>query len=158
MHNPSHTVEEAWKTKLNKNMLTINEAALLHGHKGPWLVLGYKIGLKAVEILKPENEHQLQCTAILPMKTPYTCSLDGIQASTKCTLGKLNIKVIESNNSNNITYIFINKNTEESLEIKLKPQVEEKISQIYNDRGLEAAAKWVEEEELCNLIIMKQST
>ncbi|MCD6535708.1 MAG: formylmethanofuran dehydrogenase subunit E family protein [Thaumarchaeota archaeon] len=72
----------------------LEQAARFHGHLGPFLVLGLKAGLRAVEILgwKPLK---MRATIILVRKIPYTCFLDGVQFATGCTLGKGNIKVLE---------------------------------------------------------------
>jgi len=72
----------------------LEQAARFHGHLGPFLVLGLKAGLRAVEILgwKPLK---MMATIILVRKIPYTCFLDGVQFATGCTLGKGNIEVRE---------------------------------------------------------------
>ena len=72
----------------------LEQAARFHGHLGPFLVLGLKAGLRAVEILgwKPLK---MRATIILVRKIPYTCFLDGVQFATGCTLGKGNIEVLE---------------------------------------------------------------
>ncbi len=127
--------------------LTLDEAAALHGHKGPWLVIGYRAGERAVEVLKPSTEMDLSCTARSPLRTPYTCALDGIQASAKCTLGKLNIKVEESDH---IEFSFANVRDGRVLRLKLKPEVPETIERI-SERSVAEAAKWVEVQPLCNL-------
>jgi len=81
---------------------------------GPFLVLGYRIGKYAVEHLAPRDEFDLLTEVFIPLKTPYSCILDGIQCSTKCTLGKWNIKwheselyrIIVSNRRNNTRIVF----------------------------------------------------
>ncbi len=130
--------------------LSLDEAAKLHGHKGPWLVLGYKAGLRANEVLKPNTEHDLFCRAYTPLKTPYTCALDGIQASTRCTLGKLSIEVVKSE-VNEIKFVFLDKRTGRKLEVKLKEGVASLIEEMISKRGLSEAAKAIEDEEICEL-------
>ncbi len=76
--------------------LTLEEAGVFHGHIGPFLTIGYRAGEYAREVLKPVNEHDLIAEVELPMEIPYTCILDGIQCSSKCTLGKMNITAIKS--------------------------------------------------------------
>ena len=77
-------------------MLSPDEAVKLHGHKGPFLALGYKAGMYAHKSLKPKNIEDMYCIVKLPYRTPYSCIVDGIQASTYCTVGKCNIRIIES--------------------------------------------------------------
>ncbi len=127
--------------------LTLDEAAALHGHKGPWLVIGYRAGVRAVEVLKPDTEMDLSCTVKSPLKTPYTCALDGIQASARCTLGKLNIKVEESNF---IEFSFTNVKNGKMLKLRLKPEIPDAIEKI-SKRSIAEASKWVEVQPICNL-------
>ncbi|RLE58087.1 MAG: hypothetical protein DRJ35_08580 [Thermoprotei archaeon] len=77
-------------------MLTPDGAARLHGHKGPFLALGYRAGEYAYKVLKPKNIKDLRCRVYLPLRTPYTCILDGIQASSGCTVGKRTLEFYES--------------------------------------------------------------
>ena len=99
--------------------LTIEEAAKFHGHLGPFLLLGYMAGTLARETLKPKDEHDLHAEVTLPLKTPYTCVVDGIQCSTRCTLGKLNIK-IKPSNKEIITIMIKCKSSGKVLEITVK--------------------------------------
>ncbi|HDJ89066.1 MAG TPA: hypothetical protein ENG40_00020 [Thermoprotei archaeon] len=84
-----------------------------------------------------------------PIKTPYTCAIDGIQASTQCTIGKLNIELRESN-VDNIRYIFLDKISGRRLEICLKKNIVKLLMNI-DKIGLAKLTKLVEEESLCNL-------
>ncbi len=127
--------------------LTLDEAAVLHGHKGPWLVIGYRAGARAVEVLKPDTEMDLSCRVKSPLKTPYTCALDGIQASTRCTLGKLNIKVEESDF---IEFSFTNVKNGKTLRLRLKPEIPDAIEKI-SKRSIAEASKWVEVQPICDL-------
>ncbi len=61
-----------------------------HGHLGPFLVLGLRAGLLANKLIG-RNPLSNLARVRLPLKKPYSCFLDGIQISTGCTLGKLNI-------------------------------------------------------------------
>lgn len=129
--------------------LSLEETARLHGHKGPWLVIGYRAGTRAREVLKPKTEHDLRCIARLPKKIPYTCSLDGIQASTSCTLGKLSIEVEDTDGV--IEFEFINRSTGRRLKLRLKSEIVDIVEEIYRREGLSGAAKFIEEIELCRL-------
>jgi len=128
--------------------LTLEEAARLHGHKGPWLVIGYRAGMRAREILKPETEHDLTCVAKVPKKVPYTCSVDGIQASAGCTLGKLTIGITDSNS---IEFEFTHRASGKKVLLKLRKDIPKLIESKYREGGLEAAAKCVEDMELQEL-------
>ncbi len=129
-------------------MLSLEEAVKMHGHKGPWLVLGYKAGLRALELLKPENEHDLICVVRCPLRTPYTCSVDGIQASTGCTLGKMSIRV---ENSDTVEFTFFNKRKKSSLSLRLRESAREKIESILSSEGMISANSYVERAELSEI-------
>ncbi|MEM0203939.1 MAG: formylmethanofuran dehydrogenase subunit E family protein [Archaeoglobaceae archaeon] len=127
-------------------MLSLDDAVRMHGHKGPWLVLGYRAGLRALEVLKPEDEHDLVCTVKCPLRTPYTCSIDGIQASTGCTLGKMSIR-IEENDA--VEFVFSNKKG--LLRLRVRDHVLEKIKSILSSKGMSSASDYVERAEFNEL-------
>lgn len=62
-----------------------------HGHVGPFVVLGHRIGLRAREVLGATKYFGMDVAVIGPEVTPYTCLMDGLQTGTGCTLGKGNI-------------------------------------------------------------------
>jgi len=128
--------------------LSLDEAARLHGHKGPWLVIGYRAGSRAREVLKPETEHDILCIVRVPKKTPYTCTVDGIQASAGCTLGKLSIDIEESNA---IEFEFRHRVSGKKLVLKLRREVLKIIEDVYREKGLEVAARCIEELEFQKL-------
>jgi len=129
--------------------LTLEEAVRLHGHKGPWLVLGYKAGLRAREYLKPTTEHDMVCIVRVPKKTPYTCTIDGIQAAAGCTLGKLTISVEDCKD---IELEFMNRVNGKKLVLRLRSRVRGIIEELSSKKGLEAGgAEWVEKAPLQEL-------
>lgn len=66
----------------------LRAATDLHGHFGPFLALGVRMGLYALrELGVKEGDTGLHTTVWLEYATPISCILDGIQASTKCTVG-----------------------------------------------------------------------
>jgi formylmethanofuran dehydrogenase subunit E len=67
-----------------------------HGHLGPFLVFGLRMGRVAVQRLKPKHIHELSATVWTKTSPPQSCVLDGIQVSSGCTLGKGNIRVEKS--------------------------------------------------------------
>jgi formylmethanofuran dehydrogenase subunit E len=71
--------------------LTYKEAVRFHGHDGPFLALGYRLGIFLVKELKPEGIMGLRITVKTKIKKPYTCVLDGLQCSTFATCGKGNL-------------------------------------------------------------------
>ncbi len=64
-----------------------------HGHLGPYLVFGLRMGLLARRRLGFEGHFDLRVTARTGSETPVSCMVDGLQISTGATLGKGNIEV-----------------------------------------------------------------
>jgi len=106
----------------------IKKAVDFHGHLGPFLVIGVRMGLIGLRELElKEGAEKLHVTALLKYSVPFSCVLDGLQVTTGCTFGnqKLTLK-----NSLSITAEFqlpnkkqatvtINQNTFDNLKRKL---------------------------------------
>lgn len=75
--------------------LSYAQTVRFHGHDGPFLALGYRLGTLLLEELRPDSIMDLKLTVRSRIKKPYTCILDGLQCSTFATLGKGNISVVE---------------------------------------------------------------
>jgi len=140
-------MSELDKVRCNR-FLTLEDAAALHGHLGPFLVIGYRIGLHAVEKLKPKNEFCLEVIAHLPAKTPYTCMLDGLQCSTKCTLGKGNIIHI---NSSEMKITIRHKCTGKTLTYLVKNLFIDKINNTNKIEHASDLAKTTPINEICTI-------
>jgi formylmethanofuran dehydrogenase subunit E len=109
----------------------IESAARLHGHLGPFLVLGVRIGEAAKSNLHVDerSSHRLQAIVRTPLSTPFSCVIDGIQASTTCTVGNQRLKIEKSateisasftlQGTNKTTKILVNHDTVESLVKKM---------------------------------------
>lgn len=67
-----------------------------HGHLGPYVVLGYRLGERLLGVLNSEKYTGLTIIVICAPKPPHTCLLDGLQISTGCTMGKQNLKLLPS--------------------------------------------------------------
>jgi len=75
----------------------LNRAEEFHGHIGPFLVLGVRMGLIGVrELGAKENKETLHVTAMLKHSVPFSCVVDGIQVATKCTIGNRKLKLRSS--------------------------------------------------------------
>ncbi|MEM2318727.1 MAG: formylmethanofuran dehydrogenase subunit E family protein [Candidatus Bathyarchaeia archaeon] len=112
-------------------VLSIKNAENLHGHLGPFLVIGVKMAKLAMKELNASENKVLsmQIFAKLPLITPFSCVLDGIQATTHCTVGNRKLRVKSSDND--ITVTFKLKSQDKTVKIRVKPQlVEELMSQL----------------------------
>lgn len=78
-----------WSTGL------LDRAVEFHGHGGPFMVVGLRMGLAALRRLDARGWFDLRCRAELRGGPPGSCVIDGIQCSTGCTMGKHNIDVEE---------------------------------------------------------------
>jgi len=109
----------------------IRNAENLHGHLGPFLVIGVKMARLAKKTLNLDEAKQrdMQILAKLPLVTPFSCILDGVQATTKCTIGNGKLKVKRSNGD--ITAIFKLKSQDKAVKILVKNQlIDELKSQL----------------------------
>ncbi len=66
-----------------------------HGHGGPFMVIGLRMGQTALNILDARGWFGIKCKALLRWRPPDSCVLDGIQMSTGCTTGKHNLIITE---------------------------------------------------------------
>jgi formylmethanofuran dehydrogenase subunit E len=83
-------------TKKEEIDLLIERAIEFHGHLGPFLVLGLRIGLAGLKELDVKaGERKLQVTAKLPHSIPFSCTVDGLQIATKCTVGNKRLKIVD---------------------------------------------------------------
>jgi len=114
-----------------KLKLLIEDAERFHGHLGPFLVIGVRMGRLAEKILFAEGKKniKLQVYAKLPLLTPFSCILDGIQTTTKCTVGNQKLKV--ENSQKEITAHFELQKPNKSLKVTVNPKmIEELINKI----------------------------
>ncbi len=63
-----------------------------HGHLGPYVVLGYRMGRLARKALEV-GAFDLSVDVFTGTEPPLSCLVDGVQVGSTCTLGKGNISV-----------------------------------------------------------------
>jgi len=67
-----------WEKDVNSNVENaLKRAVEIHGHLGPFLVLGVKMGLLAKSLL---NKGIQKCEVEVIDEKPYLCAVDGIRA------------------------------------------------------------------------------
>ncbi len=97
----------------NENKLNLNALEDFHGHLGPYLVAGARMGLIANKIL---SSNKLEKTCIVRCSNPpMSCIIDGIQFTSGCTYGTGRIV---ATNEEILEAIFILEDRE--LRIRLK--------------------------------------
>jgi formylmethanofuran dehydrogenase subunit E len=67
-------------------------AGRFHGHIGPFLAIGLRMGLVATERLGRAPMKMRVVVRVMP-RPPRSCVVDGVQYSTGCTMGKANIEI-----------------------------------------------------------------
>ncbi len=105
----------------------MKDAAELHGHLGPFLVIGVRMGKAARQILNSRNNESrgLRATVRVPLLTPFSCILDGIQSATHCTIGNQRLRVKKSRRK--ITAQFETKGSDKILLISVNPKIVEEL-------------------------------
>ncbi len=72
------------------------EIERMHGHVGPWNVLGWRIGQAALREFDVKwGRHDLDIICYIPMETPYSCMADGLVIGTGNCIGRLDIRLAE---------------------------------------------------------------
>ena len=74
----------------------IARGSLLHGHLGPFLVAGIRMGLLALQLLESPGYFGIQAESEAGSVTPQSCLNDGIQIGSGCTAGKGNLTIVGS--------------------------------------------------------------
>ena len=111
-------------TEENKQLrMQIEDAVKLHGHLGPFLVIGVRMGQVANRILDPQKHQHadLKVSVELHLDTPFSCTLDGIQSVTHCTIGNQRLTAKESRRK--ITARFEATDSDKILAITVNPEV-----------------------------------
>lgn len=89
-----HTHNGCQYLNLEKNF-TVADLAAFHGHLGPYIVIGYRIGKYARKHVC-DNPFDLRARVYCAGMPPQSCLADGVQLGSGCTLGKRNIEIVES--------------------------------------------------------------
>jgi len=103
----------------------IEKAADFHGHLGPFLVIGVKMGKFAKTNLSNAENGNLETTVKVPLLTPFSCVLDGIQVTTHCTTG--NRRLIIENSQKEIAVYFKLQHSNRKLKVLVNPKIVEKL-------------------------------
>jgi formylmethanofuran dehydrogenase subunit E len=119
----------------------IEFARQLHGHIGPYLVIGLKMGeaaKKALNISDVESTH-LRADVAVPLYPPFSCLLDGIQVSTTCTIGN---QRLQFNNSKTIQATFFVEENGKTVKITLSKPLSKILEQMKKRDKLDEAYAW----------------
>ena len=112
-----------------------------HGHLGPWVFAGMRMGRYAIARLNANPHFGIQAHAWCPAATPVSCLLDGIQSSTGCTLGKQNI---HHHIANRVRASFTNCDTGQSIALRLRPEAMDRAIEEMHAKNDEAGAALIQ--------------
>jgi formylmethanofuran dehydrogenase subunit E len=126
------------------------EAKKFHGHLGPYLVLGMRMGHFIASVFG-EKPFSYRIDVSVGWKPPPSCVIDGIQITTPCTVGNSMIRVEEPGDIK----AWAEKDGER-LELKLRPAIRERIDSETTRENEEAIAQQIWEESAEGLFIIRQ--
>ena len=128
----------------------IRRAVDFHGHLGPFLVIGVRMGLIALDSFNLEKFSTMKIVTETGTKPSLSCIIDGIQVSTGCTLGRGSIEVRDNKRPK---AVFLNE--DKSLEIELRKEILEKIFESFRTKSSEKMAEKLMNLEDDELFIIK---
>lgn len=113
----------------------------IHGGTGPWAVVGYRIGERALkELHLPRHSFSLSVVHYCPSQVQYSCIADGLQAATGASTGKLNLAVKEVSADGLKTEVQDRK-TGRRLTFVLRPEFAASIRDLSPERFDEATRR-----------------
>lgn len=102
-----------------------------HGHVGPYVLIGYKMGQIANKELgkNPFSKNAVIFTGTSP---PISCIVDGVQISSGCTLGKGNIIIKDEN----IAKAEFSNKSGKKISIELNKEIRDEIDNNVTEENL----------------------
>lgn len=101
-----------------------------HGVPGPWALAGWRIGKDALERLGASRRQPwaLLVTHRSPREVGYTCMLDGLQAATGASPGKMNLlhEAIEDG----LETVIVDRRSGRTLTYRLAPEFEARFGDV----------------------------
>ncbi|WP_165227375.1 formylmethanofuran dehydrogenase subunit E family protein [Aquisphaera insulae] len=105
-----------------------------HGGTGPWAVVGYRMGERALkELNRPRHEFALYVLHRSPQEVQYTCMADGLMAATGVSPGRLNLK-LEDAPVAALRTIVRDRGTGRALAFTVKPELAAAIKDLPHER------------------------
>ena len=113
---------------LNETLKKLEE---FHGHVGPYVLIGYKMGQIANKELG-KDPFCKNAVIFIGCSPPISCIVDGIQLSSGCTLGKGNIFI---KNENSAKAEFSNKSGKK-ISIELNSEIRKEIDKTVTEENI----------------------
>lgn len=119
----------------------LQKVASIHGGAGPWAVLGYRMGVFALEklALKP-GSFDLDVKHESPRTPQFACVADGAQAATGASLGKVNLSLVEADEAH-VQTTYKKKSTGQTLTLKPTQAFRDRFKDVPREKLGEAGAQ-----------------
>jgi formylmethanofuran dehydrogenase subunit E len=126
------------KTANAHQQSALEQVAFIHGGTGPFAVAGYRIGERALKELNlPRESFSLEVIHKTPNEVQWSCIVDGVQAATGASAGKLNLKM-EVASKDSVETISRNKKSGQTLVFRLSPEFVKRYLDLPHEKLAEA--------------------
>ncbi|MCX7919270.1 MAG: formylmethanofuran dehydrogenase subunit E family protein [bacterium] len=98
----------------------LNQLIQFHGHLGPYLVLGYRMGAIGLRETNAKKYFGVNIAVHCPNKPPVRCLIDGLQFATGATYGKANICITKFTDT--VKVVIKNTTTKKTVTISFNPK------------------------------------
>ena len=133
-HGHDHTHEHG----LPQNLSVETYLRTFHGHLGPFVVIGYRMGQHALTLTGSDGHFGIRAHVHTGDRPPRSCLIDGIQLGAGCTLGKRNIQLtVEEGPS----WVEFTTGQDQHVFLRLRPEVPGLVKKLVEDQGVEAAGR-----------------
>ncbi|MCW5943400.1 MAG: formylmethanofuran dehydrogenase subunit E family protein [Fimbriimonadaceae bacterium] len=126
-----------------------------HGHLGPWLALGIRLGQEGLRRVEAQGHFDVIVEATCHLGVPVSCLLDGLQWGTGATTGKRNLLVHEGSPA---TVRIENSETHASVRFHLHDDLRPLFRSWMAEFGEQGATQAVWDAPLDRLATLEQNT
>jgi len=119
-----------------------------HGHLGPYVVLGFRMGKLALREMGAEGHFDISAEVYSVLSPPCSCIIDGIQLGSGCTLGKRNIEVHPFDGP---AYSVFSTKEGSKIIIRLKSEIPGLITSLVDENGVEPTGEIFLEKDIDSL-------
>ena len=109
-----------------------------HGHLGPYVVLGYRMGQIALDALGAGGHFDVSAEVHSVLNPPASCLIDGVQLGSGCTLGKRNIEVESTDGA---AFAVFTAGAGPVVTVRLKSDLPDRVRLMVEELGVEAAGE-----------------
>lgn len=122
----------------------LSRAVEFHGHLGPFLVLGVKMGLIGLRELRVNvGNSGLDVTVVTKPSVPFSCIIDGLQVATQCTVGNGKLKILDSPKIIAAKFRILNNSVVVTLNPAMQKKLEKAVLEEARREKMESIARWM---------------